>query len=213
MDKKEKFQLNLMEKEHKFQEDLIERKFKREKIFQIILVVLVSSLTILSSSISGYAVYRLTLDKEPYLILSPYDLNAMNNTFSIQIANIKETPATMIRLIYYIDGSTQKATAKPTNIPYLGKGNDFLEISVDELDLQLKNYCKITLEKFELEEFDSLGVGGRHNIILRLECNECNSKNFLQTSNIIYSKEVGCSYKANKKGIDYRLEDGYSFSY
>ena len=92
---------------------------RRQNIFQIKLTILTIIGMLVSGIVSGYYVYWFTSDKEPYLIVSPYRVITPNGTILIQIVNTKEIPATMIRLIYHIEGSIQKATAKPTYISYL----------------------------------------------------------------------------------------------
>ena len=213
MDKKEKFQLKLMEKEHEFQENLSEKRFQREKMFQIFLALLVFLFTIASSLLSGYAVYKLTLDKESYLIISPYrDVNKTFDKLSLQIANIKETPATMIRVYYQIEGAEQKETAEP-EIPYLAKGNSFVELDFGKLNMQIEEACKKKLIETNSTSFDEVQLPKEFKVIIQVRCNECTNENVLFTNQIIYSQDIKCSYTTNKQNIDYIWGTTFAVSY
>lgn len=211
LNREERFQLKINEDEHKFQKELNKTNLEKEKFFQIKLALFVFLLTISSSVLTGVVVYNITSDKEPYLIVSPYKFNVENDTFSVQIANIKEIPAMNVRLVYHIEGSMQKATAIPVNIPYLKKDNIFVEISIKELNEQLKNYCKIKLEEEnDIKELNNFSIHKENNVILEVSCDKCDNQNVLE--NILrYSKEINCSYGLNNE-INYQLEKGSQFS-
>ncbi len=176
---------------------------KQEK-FQIKLALIVFLLTIVSSLISGYLVYELTKDKEPFLIISPYQYNPYNNTLSIQITNIKEAPAIMISVFYRIEEVDDWQVENPIEIPYLGKIPEYVNINLNKLDNQIVQYCERLLIESGAQEADSFELGKDFNVLLKIQCKNCNN-NFLQTSQITYTQNIKCRYNPNKEGISYEF--------
>jgi len=215
MNKQEKFQLELMDKDHKFQEKLMKKKFWEEKRIQRNLTIIIIIGMLVSGILSGLGVYWLSIDQDPYLIVSPY--RTPNKTFdklSIQIANIKETPATMIRVLYKIEEAEQWETAEP-EIPYLDKGNDFIEIDFNKLDEQIIRNCEKILIEANSKEYDYVSPHKNYDLVFRISCNsnKCKDENILYTNRITYSREIDCWYTANKKSIDYNFDYSWWVSY
>jgi len=193
--------------------EFVVKKRSERMRFDFFLVILVFVLTIVSSSISGYTVYRLTLDKEPYLIVSPYrEVNKTFDKLSLQIANIKETPATIIRVYYQIEGAEQREVAEP-EISFLAKGNSFVKIDFGKLNMQIQNNCRKKLIETNAQEFDNVQLPKDFKVIVKVTCNECTKENVLYTNQIIYSQEIKCSYTANKRTINYEWGSTFGVAY
>lgn len=188
----------------------------KEEKFQIKLAFIVFVLTIISSLMSGYFVYQLTADKEPYLFVNPYKYDPTNNTLLLQVANIKENPATMVRILYKIDGADQWETAETENgeqfIPYLQEGNSFVLLDFRKIEYQIVKQCENMLIANDAKEFDSIDLSQKKfNIVLKTECQTCNG-NIFQPNELIYSLGIKCNYNSDHQ-VEHSLPSGIEVNY
>jgi len=216
--KKEAFQLKLQKRDHKFQEKLMDKRLEQERKIQIMITILIIGGMLISGSLGAYII-SLTIDKDPYLIVSPYKVDFVNNALFVQVANIKDNPATIIQVSYKIEEATQKEVAETeegeTNIPYLSKGRDFVKLDLKKLDEQIVRYCKETLkgEVSFMEEFDSVNLQKDFKILLFVSYENYKPENILQTKSTTYTRDISCWYLRNKEGIAHEFGSSWGVSY
>lgn len=189
---------------------------EKEHKFQVGLVIMVWILTIVSSLISGYLIYRLTLDTSPTITVYPYYQN--NGTYAFVVSNLENNPAYHITLGYKFKG-VDELPRFIGSVPFLDKGMttvnlDLSDVTKRVIEVAENNFSELAsvhgYKPFKVavgDEFMYNSYAHMFDLSISATCNNCKSNDILipfatleftpditcQRLNLTNSKNFSCS--------------------